>query len=156
MYMYAEGAFKAQLTLADISLISNYKQDDAQNTNNNNGNDSDSDNEDDDDIECLNMPLEGCNFNSNNGNSLDGDEDDFATPTVCVYGSSGKSGPHTFGATAGNQPGAPLDMNVSVSTYLERFPTLQKLDIQLAWKQQTTALKYLIIVKIVSYNNIYH
>jgi hypothetical protein len=126
-YVRAEGALKAQLTMADTSSISSNKQDDAQNTNNNNGNGNDSDDDDDDDVEYLNMPLEGNNFNSNNGNGLDADEDDFATPTVCVYGSSGMSGPHELGAVSGGQPGAPLDMNVSVPIYIERFLTFQKL-----------------------------
>jgi hypothetical protein len=115
----AEGALKAQMTMADSSLLSKDKLDSSKNTNNNNGNGSDTDDDDDDnDVEYLNLALEGCNFNTNNGNEPDIDDDDFATPTVCVYGRNGMSGPHELGASTSSQPGAPVDMNVSLQTYL--------------------------------------
>jgi len=48
-----------------------------------------------------NEPFEEMNFNSNNGNDLADDES--ATPTICVYGSSGMAGPLDLDISPNNE-----------------------------------------------------
>ena len=111
---FVEGALKVQLTMADPSSVAqNQQSDDDQNSNNNNGNSDVTDDEDD-----LDLDWNEFNFNSNNGNALDAD-DESAVPTICVYGNNGKSGPHELGASSSNQPGAPVDVNVSTERCAE-------------------------------------